>query len=399
MASRWIHVARNFPTIHVKTNFFVLSFAFLTNVDVLFSIWFFHLLTILQIGFQNRLGMTLGSSDLWCASDPATSWQAFGGFIFFVLWGLWVARHHLRDVWRIAWRTGETEQSPNDLLSYRASLIGLAIATVFLIYWFRAMGMEYKIIAAYMFAAFVINFGITKVVAQCGLVYVRPSLTAQSFALRTVGSANLTPQSMTGTMFTFAYCSDNKYMMFYTAAHAGKMTEAMKLNPRLLVVGMGTATLLSILVSFWITLKMGYAHGAYNFGAWEYQSGNIQIVETIVSKMRNPTPTDWPQLGFLSAGFCVMALLTWLNLQFVRWPLHPVGFIFGFSWALRAAVFSIFLAWLIKVIILKIGGIGLYRKARPFFVGMLIGYVFAITASFFVDWFWFFGEGHSIHHW
>ena len=35
--------------------------------------------------------------------------------------------------------------------------------------------------------------------------------------------------------------------------------------------------------------------------------------------------------------------------------------------------FSVFLAWGIKAIILRVGGADLYRKARPFFVGMIPG--------------------------
>ena len=35
--------------------------------------------------------------------------------------------------------------------------------------------------------------------------------------------------------------------------------------------------------------------------------------------------------------------------------------------------FNMFLAWFIKVIVLKYGGVGLYRKTRPFFFGLILG--------------------------
>ena len=37
--------------------------------------------------------------------------------------------------------------------------------------------------------------------------------------------------------------------------------------------------------------------------------------------------------------------------------------------------FNMFLAWLIKVVVLRYGGVALYRKTRPFFMGMIAGHI------------------------
>ena len=66
---------------------------------------------------------------------------------------------------------------------------------------------------------------------------------------------------------------------------------------------------------------------------------------------------------------------------------------------LRNQVFSIFLVWLTKMILLKIGGIALYRRTMPLFMGMLLGYVIGIGLIFLVDVVFFLGEGHLVHHW
>ena len=54
---------------------------------------------------------------------------------------------------------------------------------------------------------------------------------------------------------------------------------------------------------------------------------------------------------------------------------------------------------IIKGILLKIGGMTLYRRARPFFLGLLLGYVLGVGLCFLVDVIWFPSHGHMIHHW
>ena len=63
------------------------------------------------------------------------------------------------------------------------------------------------------------------------------------------------------------------------------------------------------------------------------------------------------------------------------------------------AGFSCFLVWIVKSIIIKIGGAEAYRKWRYFFVGMMGGYVTALGVSHIVDLIWFPGHGHKIHVW
>jgi hypothetical protein len=48
-------------------------------------------------------------------------------------------------------------------------------------------------------------------------------------------------------------------------------------------------------------------------------------------------------------------------------------------------------------VILKIGGPSLYRKSKPLFVGLLVGYVLGVAFSTVIDAIWFPENGHPVH--
>jgi hypothetical protein len=76
--------------------------------------------------------------------------------------------------------------------------------------------------------------------------------------------------------------------------------------------------------------------------------------------------------------------------------LHPIGFAVTASQSIILPFFTFFMAWLIQTLILRIGGVQLYRRGQPFFLGILVGYVMGLTLSYGVDLVWFPGTPHLI---
>jgi O-antigen/teichoic acid export membrane protein len=92
-------------------------------------------------------------------------------------------------------------------------------------------------------------------------------------------------------------------------------------------------------------------------------------------------------------------LLTLAHHRFPWWLLHPIGFGVAQAFGTTFVVFSVFLSWFIKLLLLKIGVVGLYRRGLPFFVGMMVGYVVVVAVSYGVDLIWFPQNGHILHSW
>ena len=61
-------------------------------------------------------------------------------------------------------------------------------------------------------------------------------------------------------------------------------------------------------------------------------------------------------------------------MRFPFWPFHPAGYLIASEKSTMGRIwFSIFISWAVKTILLKVGGIRLYRKAFPLFLGLILG--------------------------
>ena len=119
---------------------------------------------------------------------------------------------------------------------------------------------------------------------------------------------------------------------------------------------------------------------------------------SVVQQLRDPFTTDWLKLGHFGIGFLLYSLLSFCHYRFFWWPLHPLGLALSSTWMLQRTVLSVFIAWVAKRLILRFGGAGLYRRLRPFFIGLVVGFFLGVGISFGVDVIWFFGKGHFVLH-
>ena len=66
-------------------------------------------------------------------------------------------------------------------------------------------------------------------------------------------------------------------------------------------------------------------------------------------------------------------LLSIARLRFAWWPFHPLGYAMGPSWPMIQLWFSILVGWLMKTILMRYGSGRSYRRARPVFLGLVVG--------------------------
>jgi hypothetical protein len=398
--TRVLDLARGFPTISAKVNPFVMGFAYFTNLDVLFSLWFFYLLGAIQIGLFDRIGFTIGKSDIWGSrGGAAMGWQAMGSFTLFTLLGLWMSREHLRQVWRKALGRESQIDDGNELMGYRFAVFGGALSALFLYFWLVRSGMSFGVAAVYLFALVLMTLGVTRFVAETGLLYARMPIMPQAFTFRTLGIAGMSAADTGALAVSYTTFGLGNTFGASTLAHIARLGAELRIRTRTLFWATIAGLLLSLILSGAYTIHLAYSYGAYNFNVYTFNSGNRAIYDTVVTMQQTPFGPDWKRMGFFGIGAVVTAACALLRRRFMWWSLTPIGLTVFTTGIINRQAFTIFVTWLAKAVILRVGGINIYRRSVPFFQGLMLGYVAGIGLVFVVDWMFFFGQGHLLHRW
>jgi len=318
----------------------------------------------------------------------------------------WVARRHLREVFRKALGRSSEVDDQGELLSYRAALIGLVLGLLYMWTWLTRAGFD-AVQAAFLLLAVVFTYvGMAKIIADTGLPYTNVPAGPWGLVAPWIGSQGISASTQVAYRFSGILTSHFKGLFLPALTHAGKVAEGVSDRRRQLLVAVSLAFGVSLLVSFVYTLHLGYQEGAYNFNSWEItRAGERHFAWTAkaVKKilLRDVKPPDYVEhpeyISFFALGGALMASLIYMRYRFARWPLHPVGLAISGSYLARLISFTVFLAWVLKLVMLKVGGPSVYRKSRPFFVGLLVGYILGVALSAIIDMIWFPDRGHYVH--
>ncbi len=392
----WMPMGVYFPRIHVRFNFYTVGFAYFANLDVLFSIWVFYLFYCVQAMFYRRVGINL--SNKGSAADATTSLQAGGAFVAMVLFGLWMARFHIRDVFVKAFRGGRQIDDSDEMLSYRACAFGLIFSLIFLIFWFQAVGISWAVAIALTLGIFITYLGTARVIAETGVIYFSMPMTPNGLLPFIFGPKSFDASTLTALRLVDSVRSQSKAMFMPPLVHAARIADMAGRNKKLLVLGIGLTLVIGIGAAIAYSLYLGYLHGAYNFNDFPFTRYPPRTYDGLVKALKGEEKWESERPLFLLLGVGIFAAVSLMRYRFTWWPLTPIGMVVPLTHAVHS-VFSVFMAWGIKSIILRIGGVDLYRRLRPLFLGLLVGHALGVILSFFVDQIWFPGQGHRTHSW
>lgn len=393
-----VSLGQGFPPFALHINFALVGFTFFIHREVAFSIWFFVFLSMIEEGVLNRLGYTIAGREVYTLGMPAIGWQSFGALCVLVASMTWMARRHLGGILKGAFSKTPLPEEAEEMMSYRALVLSGLGSLLFIIMFLRASGIEYHVLAVFLFAVIVLYLGVTRIVVEGGLLFIRGPLIAPTFTNYALGSHAVGASSAASLGMHYAWQHELKGFFMAAAAHGAKLSDAARRQRRGMTWVILWAGLLALVVSTFFTIWMAYHWGAIKFGGWIFGRGAQVGYDEVIRHVRNPHGPDLPRLMFMGIGVVLMAAVTMLHYRFPWWPLHPIGLPVAIcSYPVTHFVVSIFLGWACKTIVIRIGGMHLYERAKFFFLGIILGFFTGCGISFVIDMIWFTGRGHPLY--
>ena len=353
---------------------FAIGLSFFIPIDISFSCWFFYFFWKLE---------KVGAAFLGMRNEfPYIDEQTTGAYVGFAITALWasykyvgqnLAKPHparsnplqMNSRHRPESTPQLTRERPVGRLSLAILAIGLIGITTFCLF----TGMGLKSILIFFVIYFLISIAIGRIRAELGspvhdLHFSGPG----RMMVAGLGSKRFRPVDLTIISLFWYFNRAYRSHPMPCVLEGFKLGERIEISPFQMSAYILSAVVLGSISGFWAHLHAAYDHGSAGKLWPAYETFN-----RLTSWLTIPTENIFPYASAFCFGGISAGVLSSFRRNFIWFPLSPVGFVVSSSWAMNPFWFSIFLSWAIKAFILRYGGLGLYRRTTPLFLGLLLG--------------------------
>lgn len=361
----------------VKISFypFAIGIAFLIPLDLLFSCWVFYWLYKIEL----MIGRIVGFRGI--PRFPYANEQAFGTYIGLLAFALWAGRSHFKAIivhlsQGIGLLDSKRQVDDSDEpIPYRLAFFGILIGCVFLGIFSYQIGMSLWVIPLFFGLYFLLAIMIARVRAELGfLVHDLHNIDPHSVLVTALGTHRLGDGSLIGFSLYMFFNRAYRAHPMPQLLEALKITQTQSISSRRMALAILIATSVGSVVIFWLLLDSYYRHGAESgyYETWALGFGR-GVYRQLEGWLTFPRAPDLTGVGFMGVGFLLTALMMVVRAKFLWWPLHPLGYAMANSWGMYNLWCCLLVAWFLKAIVLKHGGLQSYRRAIPFFLGIALG--------------------------
>lgn len=335
------------------------------------------------------------------AGYPFPAEQQVGSYLVYALLIFVFTRKYWSKLFKAAWRNDKSA-SEGEAFSYRTALILVGLCIAGSMGWASWVGV--KPVGILLFFLFMVLTGLVsaKIRAECGTPFGYFSPYNGVLIISLLGGLSVFGA---GSVLIALMAS---FMLFVTAFFLipGAQVELLEMGrqyqvkPRHLFYAMLAGVIGGMVIGGWVFLSNAYAWGgdsmkyswAFEQKSWYFFGLNQDL--TLAAQNLNADGAAAAQSGVSPATWAYVygaigtVILAVLRQMFAGFWFHPVGFILSSSWFTWYIWGSCLVAWILRLVVLKVGGAATVRdRLRPFFIGFFIAAVlsqliFTIHAGF-----------------
>lgn len=351
------------------------GFSYFIPSQVLLALWsMFALARVENVAFS-AFGKSFEAMPMY----PTSIWNGYhvmGAYMVLTAYLVKSAWPHLRHVWDVAFNQKPRPPDENrEFLSYRTALVGLAVSSLVAIVWFVKLGLSpWMAVVEYAVFMFVVVLVMARSVSEAGMLMTetsfRPVDVIRLFTTQhSLGASSVTALSALDAVFT----RDLRGNLLSTFLDGLKMSDAIKLDRRHLFWAIALALGVVLTWGTFIHLELPYRRGAITMYGYSYKWNAFAGYQHFAPILDNPDEFQPRLAAYFLTGVGFAAFLSWMRTQYAWWPFSPLAFALSGSWSMIVFWFPIFIAWMLKSLILRYGGMKIYGNLRPFFLGLILG--------------------------
>lgn len=371
--------------VHWPLDLIVTGIAFLVNLDVSFSVWFFALLYALARGIAISATGHPDIAGVFGIYQPYVT--SIGAFFGLALFSLWTMRERLKKMWIYAFSSKKTENqdfaTENDTMPYRLAFIGVFVLFVLILaFCYVFFHLDVWVSFIYFLCFIAITLSWSRIRAEVGWPnnktynqFYEYLFMENVFGLKGLGNKNLAGMSF------FGHISYGGFMgLGANVSEAYRSCDSHNVRLRSVTLALCIA-FLAALIFGWITyLPFIYTKGAI-FTNSEYTRLASWFTTAFESYSKEIEDPALGRLWYVLGGAVIVLGLSYLRSMFVWFPLHPAGFVLAIKEGVAWFWPCFFMAWLVKSILYRYGGSRSVAVGKQFFIGLVVG-SFAVTGVF-----------------
>lgn len=394
--------------------FTVVAVAYFLPKEVSLSLGIGPFIWVFIAGIFATYGVgTSGWQGTWPFGLTMDSMMIMGAYFGMLLVLLYTGRQYYAAVFRRALGFNASESVGSSAIwGARFFMLGMIFFTI---YTARIAGLDWPIALMFGLGCVAVYLVMGRLLAETGLFFIVVSGTPATILWALFGARALGPEILfLMFMLSLVLFYDTREALMPYVVNGLKLADDCKAKVGRTAFFVVVALMIGLAVGIPTTLYFQYERGV-DVSLWKIEQAKRPFNETIsimqrldaqgqleeagqvtgLSRIKEASPHRNGLIVFTTAAALVL-IFSALRLRFTGWPLHPVMFLVWSTYAGDSFAQSFLFGWLLKILITRFGGAGVYQRCKPLMFGLIAGEMLGGVIPMFVSLIYFVTTGGEI---